>query len=71
MRQLILPGDPEFYATLGTTLPPSPPGSAYIVRAGSLLLEPATQEEIDEYLLGGEYDERLSEMEPEEDEELS
>jgi hypothetical protein len=40
----------------------------FIVRAGSLILEPATPEEVDEYLLGGEYDQRLDEMDTDEQE---
>lgn len=59
---LLLPGDPEFERTLGTVLPPAAPGQVFIVRAGSSILEPATPDEVDEYLLGGEYDERLEEL---------
>lgn len=62
MPRLILPGDPEFYTTLGTVTPPAAPDQVFIVRAGSLILEPASPDEVDEYLNGGEYDERLQEM---------
>lgn len=65
MRQLILPGDPEFYMTLGTVTPPAPVDSVFIVRSGSLILEPATPEEVDEYLAGGEYEQRMEEMDDE------
>ena len=61
---LILPGDVEFECTLNGTLPPVQDGiqPLYIQRPGSLLLEVATPEEMTEYLLSGEYDERLDEM---------
>ncbi|MBL1179448.1 hypothetical protein [Pantanalinema sp. GBBB05] len=62
MTRLILPGDPEFYQTLGTTLPPAAPDQVFIVRAGSLILEPASPDEVDDYLQSGEYDQRLAEM---------
>lgn len=69
--RLILPGDPEFYETLGASLPPgwqsvrdSQNGDfGFIVRPGSCLLEPVSGNELDEYLDGGEYDERLDELE--------
>lgn len=73
---LILPGDPEFDSTLGATLPPgwqsvqaaTNGDFGFIVRPGGVLLEPVTGEELDEYLEGGEYDERLEEIwEPEDD----
>ena len=59
---ILLPGDPEYELTLGTVLPPAAPGQVFIVRAGSLILEPATPDEVDEYLMGGEYDERMGEL---------
>lgn len=65
MPRLILPGDPEFYMTLGTVTPPAAPDQVFIVRAGSLILEPASPDEVDEYLHSGEYDQRLDEMESE------
>lgn len=74
---LILPGDPDFNITLGAAMPPgwqsvqaaTNGDFGFIVRPGSLLMEPVTGEELDEYLEGGEYDERLIELgETEEDE---
>lgn len=67
---LIYPGDPEFDYYLGATLPPdwqqSPlveSGShAFVARSGSGLLEPVTQQELDDYMYGGEYEERLEQL---------
>ena len=61
---LVLPGDPAFEATLSGALPPVNEGMQplYIQRPGSLLLEPVTPEEMTEFYLSGEYDERLEEM---------
>ncbi|HEY9696749.1 MAG TPA: hypothetical protein V6D10_05770 [Trichocoleus sp.] len=67
---LILPGHPLFNATLGAALPPgwldvanSSGGEfAFVARSGSGLLEPVFGAALDEYLEGGEYDERLGEI---------
>lgn len=61
---LILPGNPEFDLTLGMALPPSPISEevVFIARFGSGILEPATPEQAREYLMGGEYDERMNEI---------
>lgn len=71
---LILPGDPLFAETLATPPPHwretvARDGSTYafIVEPGSGLARPATSTELVEYLEGGEYDERLSEIESEEE----
>lgn len=54
---IILPGDPEFDATLAGTLPPvEQPAPFYIARGEHQILEPATEDELIEYLYGGEYD---------------
>ncbi|MEH1795875.1 MULTISPECIES: hypothetical protein [unclassified Nostoc] len=37
-------------------------GFAFCARAGSGLLEPMTDEELEEYLYGGEYDQRLEQI---------
>lgn len=68
---LILPGDLEFDLTLNGVLPPVQDGvqPLYVQRPGSLLVEAATPEEMTEYLLSGEYDERLEEMDDWEEEE--
>jgi hypothetical protein len=72
---IILPGTPEFDWTLGRNLPPNWQQVAgqhhgafhFVARAGSGLLEPVGIDEFEEYLEGGEYDERLAEMGDEDD----
>jgi hypothetical protein len=53
---LLLPGDPGFLEILYGQLPPVQ-SAVYVVREGTGLLEPATEEDLSEYLEGGEYDE--------------
>lgn len=70
-RLILLPGDPDFDFTLVTSIPPGwrdvadsiGAQCAFIAAPGSGLLRPATDEELGEYLYGGEYEERLSEIE--------
>lgn len=76
--RLILPGDPEFDLTLATPPPHWQQEAArlggefaFIVRADSGLLEPCSFAELDEYLEGGEYDERLTFIGDDDDEEFS
>lgn len=72
---LILPGDPEFDWTLATSLPPDWRDVAdrigehctFVASLGSGVLRPVTPEELEDYLWGGEYDERLAEMADDED----
>lgn len=72
---LILPGTPEFNLTLGAVLPPDWHQVAYqtngdfafIARAGSGLLEPVPWEVAEEYMEGGEWDERLNQIDEEEE----
>jgi hypothetical protein len=66
---LILPGDPIFDFTLAHPPPnwravaASFGGEfAFIAQAGSGILKPASPQEVAEYLYGGEYEERLSEI---------
>ena len=69
-RLILLPGDPGFDLTLSTSIPPhwrqtthqDPDGFAFCARAGSGLLEPMTDKELEEYLYGGEYSQRLEEI---------
>lgn len=77
MSLLILPGDPRFEATLQTASHPmwaaksadDGYGAAYVVEPGSGLLRPASGAELEEYLYGGEYEERQRDIgEWEEDE---
>jgi hypothetical protein len=52
---LLLPGDPGFTEILHGQLPPVQ--SAYfVVSSESGLLEPATEDDLAEYMHGGEYD---------------
>lgn len=71
---LILPGDPLFADTLACPPPnwqaiaASNSGRfAIVARAGSGILEAVPQQEVDEYLEGGEYAERLLESDQTED----
>ena len=73
MSKLILPGDPLFDRTLAMT----PPANwreiaarttgefAFIMRSDSGLMEPVSHRELDEYLYGGEYEERLEDVDEE------
>ncbi|WP_414527860.1 hypothetical protein [Nodularia chucula] len=73
-RVIILPGDPSFDWTL-TCPPPNwrqaaakdPDGFAFVVEPGSGLVRVATATDLEEYLYGGEYDERLDEIDEAED----
>ncbi len=70
MSPLILPGDPDFDLTLGACLPSgwqdvaaATNGEfAFIARSGSGILEAVPAWEVEEYLEGGEYDQRLDEI---------
>ena len=60
---LLLPGQPGFYEILATP-PPDPSRRVnFIARVGgSGILEAVEERDLDEYLEGGEYDERLEEI---------
>lgn len=68
---LILPGNPLFDLTLSTIKPPNwretaakgDDFCAFVAEPGSGLLRPATWKDLVEYNEGGEYDERLVEIE--------
>ena len=70
---LIFPGDPEFDKTLGLTLPPdwqavasSNPEFCLVAKAGmGGVLAAVPWYEAQDYIEGGEYDERLDEFEDE------
>lgn len=68
MGLLYLPGDPGFNETLLTPRPDwqhiaAQDGDTYAFVVGSDgLARPVTSEELDEYLEGGEYDERLADI---------
>jgi hypothetical protein len=66
---LILPGHPLFDLTL---MAPRPDWQqvaaqdeqyAFVAEPGSGLMRPVTQSDLEDYLWGGEYDERLEEIE--------
>lgn len=73
MSKLILPGDPQFDRTLAMAPPPNwreiaarnTGEFAFIMRSDSGLMEPVSHRELDEYLYGGEYEERLEAIEDE------
>jgi hypothetical protein len=67
-KNIILPGDPEFDWTLITPPPDwrqaaakDPDGFAFVVESCGLV-RVATGDDLEEYLYGGEYDERLKEI---------
>jgi hypothetical protein len=69
---IILPGHPFFDEYLYCTLPPGwrnfayhNPDFAFVARPGDGLLQAVTEIELEDYLEGGEYDERMSELEDE------
>ncbi|HEY9657736.1 MAG TPA: hypothetical protein V6C65_04665 [Allocoleopsis sp.] len=70
MSSLILPGDPRFDFTLGTCLPggwqqvqaQTNGEFVFVARSGSGLLEAVPWQEAEEYLEGGEYEQRLAEI---------
>lgn len=69
LNKLILPGDELFEVTLHSTLPPnwqefaySNPDFGFVARAGSSILEAVSLQDLEEYIEGGEYDERLEKM---------
>ena len=72
---LILPGDPEFDETLSTTLPPdwqflagtNGDDYGFVVDADSGLIRVENSDGIREYVWGGEYDERLAQIEDDDD----
>lgn len=71
---LILPGHPFFDEYLYGTLPVGwrnfafhNPDFAFVARSGSGILEAVTEEELEEYTEGGEYDEWLEECGGEDD----
>ena len=75
MSRLILPGNPLFDITLLTPRPDwrekaNADGDTYafVFDADSGLTRPVTNQELEEYLYGGEYDERLAQIENDLDE---
>jgi hypothetical protein len=61
MGLLLLPHESGFQEILATP-PPSPNRTDFVVRAGGLLIEAVDQKELNEYLKGGEYEERMQEI---------
>ena len=68
-RAIILPGDPGWDWTL-MMKPPNweqeaakdPDGFAFVFEPGSGMMRLATADDLEDYLCGGEYDERLEEI---------
>lgn len=60
--KLLLPQDPSFYEILATPPPSKGQGANFVCRAGSDVAEEVNEEELDEYLEGGEYDQRLQDI---------
>lgn len=66
-RRLLLPGDPGFQEILGMAVPPGWQQSAaglsgdfaFVADAHTGLLRTASFDELDDYIEGGEYEERL------------
>lgn len=63
MPLLLLPGDPGFSETLALNPPPSPnhQGNIFVMGAEGLLRF-ADDADLEEYLLGGEYDEIMGDQ---------
>ncbi len=70
MNKLILPGTPEFDFTLGTCVPPDWKEEAFslfgeytfLADSETGLLRVASFKDTDEYLYGGEYEQRLNQL---------
>lgn len=60
-RKIMVPSDPGFYQILHNPHLSSQKAAFWLVRADTGLLEPATLEEVNEYLQGGEYSEVVGE----------
>lgn len=71
MKKLILPGHPLFEQTLTSVLPPNwkrisakdGEQCAFVMRSDSGLMEAVNRVELSVYLYGGEYDDRMSDVE--------
>jgi hypothetical protein len=68
-RVILLPGDPGWDWTLAQPPPDwqqaaakDPDGFAFIVEPGSGLMRVADADDLEEYICGGEYEERLDEI---------
>jgi hypothetical protein len=54
---IITPEHPDFYSILHGTIPPGFSTNTLVVSADTGLLRPVTDEELTDYVYGGEYDE--------------
>jgi hypothetical protein len=69
-RLIILPCDPEWNDTLGQRLPPDwiefshqlGQACTFVVSAESGIMRPATPADLDDYICGGEYEERQRQL---------
>jgi hypothetical protein len=66
---LIYPNHPDFYPILYGHIPPTCSYGTFGVDAQTGLLRPLTPEEVEDYVLGGEMEEALSNQPMDEDEE--
>ena len=63
---LILPGNPLYLTTINRPAPGDylrSDSDAYVIRKNSLLMELVNENELDDYLEGGEYEDRLEVIE--------
>ena len=63
--KLLLPSDPGFYEILATPPPTKGQGVNFVCRSGQDVAEEVSEGELTEYLEGGEYDQRLQDIESE------
>lgn len=61
MALLLLPHEKGFQEILSTP-PPSPQNTNFVVRKGGLMMESVDSNHLSEYLQGGEYEERMEEV---------
>lgn len=62
MAVLLLPGMPGFLETLASPPPMAKQGNHFVCRAGTDVLEEVNHADLNEYLEGGEYEERMAEI---------
>ena len=60
--KLLLPTDPGFHEILATPPPTQGRGVNFVCRSGSDVAEEVNERELNEYLEGGEYDQRLQDI---------
>ena len=63
---LIYPGHPDFGTWMAIPPPDPRAGVNYVHRVNGAVMEAVTDDELEDYLQGGEYEERLDEIEEQE-----